>query len=405
MAGPEEKPQQKCTTYLTALAIGMLITGSINTILSKIIYEWGEAPGCCGYTIRGAPNTLPHKFQHPWFQTWVMFVGECLCVIPFVYKRCMKKRERANLGSFIGGSTKKIEVGPSPFSHIFAIPAACDLTASTLGSVALLWIPASIWQMMRGANIIFVGILSVIFLKARLGAHKWFGLFIVVTGLVLVGLSGFFTDDSVGDNKNELLFIIGIVLVLGAQIIAAAQSIIEEVLLKDSGYDPLNVVFMEGFWGVSLLTLFGLPLAFILPGQTPVRDSENHTINPVIQIYSDNALDAFVQISNFAPFLVVNIGIVFAIAFFNFFGLVITSKLTAVHRNLIDACRTIFIWATQIIFGWVGFPSGEHLSYYSFIQLGGFILLVLGTLIYNDVIKLPFFTYPVDENEKKKLLN
>ena len=44
-------------------------------------------------------------------------------------------------------------------------------------------------QMLRGAVIIFTGILSTIFLRARLAWFKWFGMVFVIGGLVTVGLS------------------------------------------------------------------------------------------------------------------------------------------------------------------------------------------------------------------------
>ena len=43
--------------------------------------------------------------------------------------------------------------------------------------------------MLRGAVIIFTGILSTIFLRARLAWFKWFGMLFVIGGLVTVGLS------------------------------------------------------------------------------------------------------------------------------------------------------------------------------------------------------------------------
>ena len=43
--------------------------------------------------------------------------------------------------------------------------------------------------MLRGAVIIFTGILSTIFLRARLAWFKWFGMVFVIGGLVTVGLS------------------------------------------------------------------------------------------------------------------------------------------------------------------------------------------------------------------------
>jgi len=78
-----------------------------------------------------------------------------------------------------------------------------------------------------------------------------------------------------------------------------------------------------------------------------------------------------------------------------------------VHRTLIDACRTIFVWATQVILyniDPITFAKvGEQITPYSYLQAGGFFLLILGTLIYNQILKIPCSQYNVDISAK--LLN
>lgn len=58
---------------------------------------------------------------------------------------------------------------------------------------------ASSFQMLRGAVIIFTGLLSVAFLGRRLAPNQWIGIFITILGLVVVGLADFISgnkDDS-----------------------------------------------------------------------------------------------------------------------------------------------------------------------------------------------------------------
>jgi hypothetical protein len=57
-------------------------------------------------------------------------------------------------------------------------------------NVGLLYTPVSIFQMTRGALVLFVGILSVIFLHRRLHLYQWLALLIVMGGVGVVGLSG-----------------------------------------------------------------------------------------------------------------------------------------------------------------------------------------------------------------------
>lgn len=52
---------------------------------------------------------------------------------------------------------------------------------------------ASSFQMLRGAVIIFTGLLSVAFLGRRLIRSQWLGILITILGLVIVGLADFFS--------------------------------------------------------------------------------------------------------------------------------------------------------------------------------------------------------------------
>merc|ERR1719359_2241875 len=72
---------------------------------------------------------------------------------------------------------------------LVSIPAAFDLLATAFCCMGMLYIPASIWQMLKGGSVIFCGILSVTFLKRKLYAFNWLGLTVVVLGLCTVGMS------------------------------------------------------------------------------------------------------------------------------------------------------------------------------------------------------------------------
>lgn len=61
---------------------------------------------------------------------------------------------------------------------------------------------ASSFQMLRGAVIIFTGLLSVAFLGRRLAASQWLGIMITILGLVIVGLADFFSGH--GDDTHKL---------------------------------------------------------------------------------------------------------------------------------------------------------------------------------------------------------
>ena len=76
-------------------------------------------------------------------------------------------------------------MNPSPF--LLAIPASCDFAGSTLMFIALTMVPASVYQMMRGAINVVTPILSIIFLGRKQHRHHWTGVACIVIGVAEVG--------------------------------------------------------------------------------------------------------------------------------------------------------------------------------------------------------------------------
>jgi len=124
------------------------------------------------------------------------------------------------------------------------------------------------------------------------------------------------------------------------------------------------------------------------------------------QVFEENAVDALVQIVNSGILQIFMALYVCSIEFYNFFGLMLTKKLSAVHRTLIDTLRTVTIWGTEVLIFYVAkAPSyGESLSLWSIGQFGGFTLLILGTLLYNEIVRIPWSYYPPPLREELETL-
>lgn len=90
--------------------------------------------------------------------------------------------------------------------------------------------------------------------------------------------------------------------------------------------------------------------------------------------------------------LIYSILICFSIASFNAFGVTVTKNASSAQRSTIDTSRTVLVWIFQLAAG------AEE---FSFLQLGGFILLVAGTLVYNEIIIIHFWGF--DENTKEAI--
>lgn len=72
--------------------------------------------------------------------------------------------------------------------------------------LALNMTSASSFQMLRGAVIIFTGLLSVAFLGRRLAPSQWLGILTTILGLVIVGLADLFSGHR--DDTHKLSDII-----------------------------------------------------------------------------------------------------------------------------------------------------------------------------------------------------
>jgi drug/metabolite transporter (DMT)-like permease len=177
---------------------------------------------------------------------------------------------------------------------LLALPACCDIAGTTLMNVGLLFVAASIYQMTRGALVLFVGLFSVLFLKRRLGAYKWFALFVVVVGVAIVGLAGALSKEdgsahaSSPELRNALAHglevlrrevketarspaavrtILGVFLIAGAQIFTATQFVLEESIMERYAMEPIKVVSWEGTFGF-IVTVIGMIILHFAIGQT-----------------------------------------------------------------------------------------------------------------------------------------
>lgn len=352
---------------------GMLLFGTSTVVIQKIIFSMNS---------KGAHGVV-HPFEKPWFQTDSMFVGMLLCLVVYEINRMTQKyQERQNPPETTAALLEKADdaKGGHWMQYVYVMaPAMCDMAATCTMNIGLLWIAASIWQMLRGSMVIFTAIESIIFLKRRLQKFHWVGISLVVSGLVVVAMAAVFGDQTPGPKTAVSLQVAGILLVFFAQIIQASQIVIEEFLLKDVKCHPFLIVGLEGFWGTIVCSLFLIPIYFIKT-----------------KGFHEDTLDSFEMLRNSPGLCVTIFFYVLAILGYNLFGMLVTQCYTAVHRTILEAVRTACIWVVNIfIYYVVSKKYGEKWTLYSLLELGGFGLLMLGLFVYNKVLRIwPSFYDP-----------
>lgn len=355
--------------YQLFLAGLMLVTGSINTLSAK----WADI-----FSAKGCNDAPEHKFSHPFVQAVGMFLGEFSCLVVF-YMLLWHDRRRPE---------PRMNPGQSFNPLLFFAPAMCDMTATSTMYVALNMTSASSFQMLRGAVIIFTGLLSVAFLGRQLAPSQWLGILTTIMGLVVVGLADFVSGNHGSNKLSEV--ITGDLLIILAQIIVAVQMVLEEKFVYKHDVHPLRAVGTEGLFGFVVLSLLLIPMYFIHVG----KFSDNPR-----QVLED-ALDAFCQIGHQPLILLALLGNTVSIAFFNFAGISVTKEISATTRMVLDSLRTLVIWAVSLALGWEKFHG---------LQVLGFLILLAGTALYNGLhrpllAKIPCCAEAEDGEERERLL-
>lgn len=369
------------------LILCMLVLGSWNTLNVKLQQE------SCAPTLdlhptvdfKGDCGDSQKLFRKPWTQNILMFVAEATMLIPYTIQ---KKGRRQTAREVL--VPPAVEAAPKVPFYVFAVPAFCDVFGTGLGSVSMLFLDSAIWQMLRSSIIICSAVLSVTFLRKRLQPFHWLAVCIVFVGLVLVGLATMLDAADKKDDKKSVSAdkqLIGIVLVISAQLCAAFQMVFEEKLLTGRAKTSAKkTVGMEGCWGMAFMTM-GLIVMGLMPG--PDNGSYESFIDGAYMIGNDGLLLFFV------------LTYMASISMYNFVGITVGKKMSAVVRCLVDSCRTVVVWAVNLLLFAMGSPYGSEWTRHSWLTAFGFLWLVFGTLLYNAVFPVPaFLTRPADPGEE-----
>ncbi|KAH7096102.1 hypothetical protein BKA62DRAFT_720689 [Auriculariales sp. MPI-PUGE-AT-0066] len=356
---------------IPALVAGMILSGSCNSLFYK--YQDMQCVENCEH-----PDPSKHiLFEQPVWQSFNMFLGEMLCFLPVLYIHFFAKPSTEH--NLPKSDDNRIPLQGWRILWLW-LPAASDLTATTLMNVGLLYTPVSIYQMTRGSLVLFVGGLSVIFLHRRLWLYQWLSLLVVVTGVAIVGLSGSLVKqvqehgllNLLAEDDESVRVVVGVFFIAFAQIFTAIQFVVEEKIVSHYAAEPLIMVGFEGFFG-ALTIVLAAPVLYAMRDRSPMFDLPR----------------GWHQMTGNSTVLLAGLAIATSIACFNFCGLSVTRNISATARSVIDNIRTLCIWLVSLALGW------EHFVVpLSFLQVLGFALVVYGTSTFNDLVKPPTFLRP-----------
>lgn len=166
-----------------------------------------------------------------------------------------------------------------------------------------------------------------------------------------------------------------------AQCFSGGMYITEERLLDGYSLDPLYVVGWEGFFG----TLY---FVILLPIFQKVHCTQVGLCSD--SGYIEDTTLAFRQMGAYPVLFWLIILYLPSVSLYNATGVGITKFASAAQRSTINSCRALVVWVFGLISG------GEK---WNWGQAFAFALLVLGTMVYNEIWVVPISF--MSQNTKK----
>ena len=169
------------------------------------------------------------------------------------------------------------------------------------------------------------------------------------------------------------------------------QFTVEQRFLDLYQLDPYEFVGWEGIWG-TLLFLIILPIFQMIPCNSVYCTNGR----------LENSMFALDQISSNHWLIIFILGSMTSVTFYNGFGLTVTKLVSATNRVIVRQLKIILIWLFFLIYPYEGSESFKP------IQFLGFMVLLFGVFLYNEVIVLRFWGLSdnliIQDTEKEEVI-
>lgn len=349
-----------CPTWLVKTWVFILFfsSGSLGTVVNGMMlksqykYNYG----------------LQISFRKPIFQTALTFFGLALFSISFIYQAIKNKITKSNETSFSWEMFRNA-----------SIPSLFFIMASLLQTFSLIYMPTTVWQVFYGFQVLFTTLFTVTYIKEQLYLVDWLGVFVNVMGICITGVSGLLRGITKGSESITTTFIMMIV-AIASHCLSSIQNILEQKLMRSNGVTPTQQAAYEGLWGSFLFIFIILPVAQILPQDFPLYEnnmetSKMITLNPSLGF----AIGGYLVM----------------VSLLLYASLMLISTSTALRKNMYQSLLPLFVWTLSVIFQYL-IPDAEvdeDIDRYTPLELAGFLVSFIGSLIYNRVWRFPCLLY------------
>lgn len=303
------------------------------------------------------------RWNRPFFATLLLFTSLSFTLIPYF--------------AFCHNTPGATKINKFTFVNLI-VPSILEYIGQTMFMIGMLYIPMSLSLTLKGARVVFSAILVVLFLKRKLFPFHWFAVITTVFGLVIAALPYLLKPS--GKSTTESL--IGMVLIIGGEFFRSMKGVVEEKLMKKLKYHPMLVVGVQGLYGIC----FTIPTLFIVNSVAGPKGGAMEDLSVTLAQFSGSAL-------------VIGLALTFPLTAPALFtaGAYVTKYMSAVHNALTGILTNSLVWILTIIIHYIDTTRGSPLEWMSLVQLLGFSLVLVASLMYDSILRIPqIFSYPLD---------
>jgi len=250
-----------------------------------------------------------------------------------------------------------------PRNYRPAIPGFFNLCNSAMRWASLIYIPASVAEMLISGLELVLSVVAARFIRKRMiSKARWKGVGTVTVGVVMVGVVHVMSDTS-ADDENDNGKAIGLLLIIGQCIMSVCQDMAEELFMQETQMPATMLLGFEGLFGLAFGIILYFPVAPLL-GEDPSETREK---------LGDPGM---------AKFALGLVTLVLVTAIFNILATAVTSSMT---RNVWKNLRTALVWIFAL--GIYRITSDDALgepwvSPTSYFILASFGVIVTGIVVY-----------------------
>lgn len=276
----------------------------------------------------------------------------------------------SRIASLLVPAEKRKKTNKYLFYYLFAATFVDFFSFCTLTRISLVdeTLENVVDSEIRIIQIVFISVLSKIFLHYPFHRHHAVSLSFIAVGMILICLKSF---RNISPNYEN---IINTILYLVCYLLYVIQDIIEKYVMEKEYISPFRLLLYEGIIGMGI-SLVVFILSFGVPFQVLFgTDITNNLLSSLGEVFT-SIKDKKIHIALYALFLFSSCG-------YNLFIVLTNYYFYPSHINVSDTLSLLGFWLLL---------EENDNGWYHILKVVGFIFIFIGGLIYNEIIIVYFF--------------